>query len=103
LINLVRNAIFVLSGQSNGLIVLSAKWNGKNELVLEVSDNGPGIPPEIQPQVFVPFFTTKQKGTGIGLSIVRKILNMHGGSIRFQTGEGEGTTFIARLPQKERE
>jgi nitrogen fixation/metabolism regulation signal transduction histidine kinase len=102
LINLVRNAIFVLSGQSSGIIRLRASRRGKHEMVLEVSDNGPGIPPEIQSQVFVPFFTTKQKGTGIGLSIVRKILNMHGGSIRFQTGEGEGTTFILRLPMQDR-
>jgi nitrogen fixation/metabolism regulation signal transduction histidine kinase len=99
IINLVRNAIFALSGHSNGLIGLRARPHRKDEVLLEVSDNGPGIPPEIHSQVFVPFFTTKQKGTGIGLSIVRKVLNMHEGSIRFQTTEGEGTTFIIRLPR----
>ena len=98
LINLVRNAIYALSGQADGSIVLRGKRQGKNEVTLEISDNGPGISPEFQSQVFIPFFTTKQKGTGIGLSIVKKILNMHGGSIRFRTREGRGTTFIIRLP-----
>jgi len=99
LLNLVRNAIFALSDSQKGLIKLRAKWKKKNELLLEVSDNGPGISPEIQSQVFIPFFTTKQKGTGIGLSIVKKILNMHGGSIHFQSREGSGTTFFISLPQ----
>ena len=99
LINLVRNAIFALSDQSNGLITLSGKLKGKDEVLLEISDNGPGISPSIHSQVFIPFFTTKQKGTGIGLSIVKKILNMHGGSINFQTCEGRGTTFFINLPR----
>ena len=98
MINLVRNAIYALKGQTGGLITLRGKQPGKNEVILEISDNGTGISPPIQSQVFIPFFTTKQKGTGIGLSIVKKILNMHGGSIRFQTREGSGTTFIIRLP-----
>jgi len=99
MINLVRNAIFALSGQTDGFISLHGKRKGKDEVILEISDNGPGISPEIHSQVFIPFFTTKQKGTGIGLSIVKKILNMHGGSIRFQTQEGRGTTFIISLPR----
>ena len=99
MINLVRNAIFALSGQANGLITLKGKQDGKNEVILEISDNGPGISPEIHSQIFIPFFTTKQKGTGIGLSIVKKILNMHGGSIHFRTREESGTSFIMKLPQ----
>jgi len=98
MINLVRNAIYALMGHTDGLITLRGKLEGRNEVILEISDNGPGISPPIQSQVFIPFFTTKQKGTGIGLSIVKKILNMHGGSIHFQTWEGGGTTFIIRLP-----
>jgi len=99
IINLVRNAIYALSDQAEGMITLSASKQVDGEVILEVSDNGPGISPEIHSQVFIPFFTTKSKGTGIGLSIVRKILNMHGGSIRLRTQEGRGSTFIIRLPQ----
>lgn len=99
LINLVRNAISALSGQTNGLITLRGKTGSQDEIILEVTDNGPGISPEIHSQIFIPFFTTRQKGTGIGLSIVKKILNMHGGSIHFQTQKGRGTTFIIKLPQ----
>ena len=99
LINLVKNSIYALSNQADGVITLSAKRQGKDEVILEISDNGPGISLEFHSQVFIPFFTTKQKGTGIGLSIVKKILNMHGGSIHFQTQEGRGCTFIIRLPQ----
>lgn len=99
LINLVKNSIYALSGQSGGVITLSAKRLDKDEVILEITDNGPGIPLEFHSQVFIPFFTTKQKGTGIGLSIVKKILNMHGGSIHFQTQEGRGCTFIIQLPQ----
>ncbi len=98
LINLLKNSIYALSGQADGSITLRGKRQGKDEVILEISDNGPGISQEFQSQVFIPFFTTKQKGTGIGLSIVKKILYMHGGSIRFQTREGTGTTFIIRLP-----
>ena len=98
LLNLVRNAISALSDREDGRIELSSRHEGKNEVILEIADNGSGIPPEIQSQIFIPFFTTKQKGTGIGLSIVRKILNMHGGNIHFRTREGKGSTFIIRLP-----
>ena len=100
MINLVRNAIFALSGQTNGEITLRARRGGKDEVILEIQDNGPGIPAEIHSQLFIPFFTTKPKGTGIGLSIVKKILNMHGGSIRFQSSEVGGSTFVIVLPQK---
>ncbi len=99
LINMVRNAISALSDQADGLIELRSRQESRKAVILEISDNGPGISPEIQAQIFIPFFTTKQKGTGIGLSIVRKILNMHGGNIHVRTREGRGSTFIIRLPQ----
>lgn len=67
--------------KANGLITLSATKQVEGAVTLEISDNGPGISPEIHSQVFIPFVTTKPKGTGLGLSIVRKITNMHGGSI----------------------
>ncbi len=98
LLNLVRNALYAISEQEDGRIELRAHPGGKKDVILEIADNGPGISPEILPQIFVPFFTTKQKGTGIGLSIVRKILNMHGGNIHIRTEEGRGSTFVIKLP-----
>ena len=97
LINLLRNSIFALSDDPGGLINLKAKRFSKDEIILEIADNGLGIPPEIQSQVFIPFFTTRPKGTGIGLSIVKKIVHMHGGTIHFRTAPGKGTTFIIKL------
>ncbi len=98
LINLVKNALFALSDLPDGVITLRGKKRTDSEIIMEIADNGAGISEEIQSQVFIPFFTTRQKGTGIGLSIVRKIINMHGGNIHYQTQEGSGTTFIIRLP-----
>ena len=98
-INLVRNSMEALKDRKDGLVQIRASLPENRYFVLEISDNGSGISPELQSQVFIPFFTTKQKGTGIGLSIVRKILNMHGGNIHVSSQEGRGSTFIIRLPQ----
>jgi len=97
LINLLRNSIYVLADNSGGVISLKANQLSEDEITLEIADNGPGIPPEIQSQVFIPFFTTRPKGTGIGLSIVKKIVHMHGGTIHFRTEPGKGTIFIIKL------
>jgi len=79
------------------IISLSASHE-KEHLVMEVSDNGPGIPDDIRSQVFVPFFTTKTGGTGIGMSIVRKIVVMSGGSIKLLSNSDQGTRFVITLP-----
>ena len=98
-INLVRNSIDALRGNEEGLIEIRASLTDQRQVMLEITDNGSGISPEIQSQVFIPFFTTKQKGTGIGLSIVRKIIHMHGGQIHIGSQEGRGSRFVIRLPQ----
>jgi len=105
LINLVQNAIQAL-GTAPGTIRVRtrgpdrfADLRGGGEFVeIDVADDGPGIPPEQQPNIFVPFFTTKQKGTGLGLAICQRIVKNHGGSISVQSRAGEGSTFVVRLP-----
>jgi len=80
--------------------VVRTKLDGP-EAVIEVEDDGGGIPPEIEARVFDPFFTTKEvgKGTGQGLAIARAIVaQRHGGTIDLRTTPGVGTTFVVRLP-----
>jgi signal transduction histidine kinase len=73
--------------------------NRLREIVaIEVEDNGPGIPVEVQKRLFDPFFTTKQNGTGLGLSIAARIVEKHAGALRFQTSVNGGTTFGIVLP-----
>lgn len=67
-------------------------------LHIEVEDNGPGIPAEFQPKLFRMSFTTKSRGTGLGLTIVKAIIDAAKGHIRFTTAEGVGTTFYIDLP-----
>ena len=69
------------------------------EAIIIIHDNGPGIPAEIQSQVFIPFFTTKPGGSGIGMSIVKKIVLMSGGIIDFYSLPGGGTKFVVKLPE----
>lgn len=94
LINLIKNAMEALREQSNGVIELAVFRPKENKVVIEVRDNGPGIDQEFTEQVFVPFFTTKKDGTGIGLSLSRQIMQIHKGSITFRTAPGQGTVFM---------
>ena len=103
LINLVQNAADALS--KGGTIKLRAVESRialagrmRDVLIIEVEDNGTGIPPEVQKRLFDPFFTTKQSGTGLGLSIAARIVDKHAGALRFQTAVSRGTTFGVVLP-----
>jgi two-component system nitrogen regulation sensor histidine kinase NtrY len=98
-INLIRNATEALKDQESGVIELKAGTDADRNVALSISDNGPGIPAEIQSQIFIPFFTTKRGGSGIGLSLVRKVVSMSGGSITFQSEPGVGTTFHISVPE----
>jgi signal transduction histidine kinase len=69
-----------------------------NVAVLEVQDNGRGISAEAQKRLFDPFYTTKPSGTGLGLSIAARIVERHGGALRYETKVGHGTTFGILLP-----
>jgi len=68
-------------------------------VMASVSDDGPGIPPDKLGKVFQPFFTTKENGTGLGLSMTRKILDLHEGRITVESGPGAGATFTVFLPK----
>lgn len=81
LINLIKNALYATENQANGWVLLSAGINKRGRTVIEVTDNGPGILPEVIDKIFIPFFTTKTSGSGIGLSLSKQIMRMHGGSI----------------------
>jgi signal transduction histidine kinase len=92
--NLVRNAVEAMPG--GGRVAVSVARVG-GELVWEIADNGPGIPPELADRLFTLFATGKKGGTGLGLAIVKKIVDDHGGKISYRTGP-EGTTFTVSLP-----
>ena len=94
-INLLVNAADAMP--SGGRVHVVTRAAG-GEAILEVRDDGVGIPPEIEPRIFDPFFTTKPDGTGLGLAITRQIVEAHGGSIEYETEVGRGTTFVVRLP-----
>jgi len=96
LTNLILNAVEAMSG---GEITLSS-YERDGNVVLEIADNGPGIPEENMKKIFVPFFTTKKEGTGMGLAIVQRIIADHDGSIDFQSTPGKGTTFFLSFPKK---
>ena len=73
-------------------------FGGEPELVFSVSDTGPGIPGELRERIFYPFFTTKQRGSGVGLAQAQKIVAGHGGRIELESDVGHGATFRVRLP-----
>lgn len=90
-LNLLKNSIQSLDGETNGVIELSLKVADK--LYIRLSDNGCGIPIELQEKIFVPFFTTKKEGMGIGLSLCRQIIKKHGGSIYLEESNKGKTVF----------
>ncbi|PCH99681.1 MAG: histidine kinase [Flavobacteriaceae bacterium] len=98
LINLVKNAMQSLHQQSDGTIKLSARRNTFEKVILSISDNGPGISDQLTTQIFIPFFTTKEKGTGIGLSLSKHIMRLHQGNIQVQSIPHQQTTFTLKFP-----
>jgi two-component system nitrogen regulation sensor histidine kinase NtrY len=93
LINLVLNAAKALRGRQNPQIQLLARQDENQRVVMEVTDNGTGIPPELRDSIFIPFFTTHKDGSGIGLSLAKQIMHLHKGSIQVQSTENEGSVF----------
>jgi signal transduction histidine kinase len=97
LINLLLNAAEAVRGRDNATISVSAFIGDRGRVTLEVTDNGPGIPKDIRDRIFVPFFTTKADGSGIGLSLSRQIMRLHGGMILVNSDPGTRTTFTLRF------
>ena len=93
LINLMVNAIEAVKEQENPKIILSADSNEKRKAILRVADNGSGMPEEVMDKIFIPFFSTKKSGSGIGLSLCKQIMMLHKGNIQVQSVEGRGTVF----------
>ncbi|MBS1491364.1 MAG: GHKL domain-containing protein [Bacteroidetes bacterium] len=96
LINLVKNAMDSLNHTKNGKIELSATYTGTHTII-EVADNGPGIIPEAIHRIFIPFFTTKKTGSGIGLALSRQIMQMHNGSLSVESVPDVRTVFTLRF------
>jgi nitrogen fixation/metabolism regulation signal transduction histidine kinase len=95
--NLIKNAIQAIGDKRDGKIELGLRRAG-DELILSVADNGSGIDPEKADKIFRPSFTTKSSGMGLGLAIVRSIIESFGGRIDFRSDPGKGTTFFIYLP-----
>lgn len=93
IINLLLNAIDTVKEVENPEINITASVNLNNRVTIEVGDNGKGIKPDIMDKIFMPFFTSKKTGSGIGLSLSRQIMQMHKGSISVRSKQGEGAAF----------
>lgn len=114
--NLIKNALQALAGYRGGQLNISTRMvtdfhllrserkaeRGTGQrgrfLVIDFADNGPGIAAEHLPRLFTPFFTTKSRGTGLGLAVSQRIVAQHGGTIRVESAPGQGTVFHVHLP-----
>ncbi len=108
LINLIQNAVESMEG--GGTLTLRSRpgrerqaGRARRVVILEVSDTGKGIPPEVQKRMFDPFFTTKEAGTGLGLAIASRIVEKHGGALECRSEVNRGTTFAILLPNSQPE
>jgi len=100
LINLLKNSIQALGEIPSGMISIKA-FKEKGEVIMHISDNGHGIDEATMDDVFIPFFTTREKGSGIGLSYSREVMLLHGGRISVTSIPGVQTIFELSLPIEE--
>jgi nitrogen fixation/metabolism regulation signal transduction histidine kinase len=96
-INLILNAIDALTGQSDPCIDIKISRQQKGNLCIHVIDNGEGISEPVREKIFIPFFTTRKNGSGIGLAMTKQILQLHHADIQLKSTPGKGTEFIIRL------
>ena len=97
LINLLVNGIEAVKEKTEPRIILSAYTANNKKTVVKVTDNGTGMTEEVLDKIFIPFFSTKKHGSGIGLSLCKQIMMLHKGTIQVQSTEGEGTSFILQF------
>jgi two-component system nitrogen regulation sensor histidine kinase NtrY len=97
MINLLVNAMEAVKDRPDARIVLSAYIAGNKRTVIKIADNGQGIEPDVIDKIFIPFFSTKKNGSGIGLSLCKQIMMLHKGNIQVQSVEGEGTAFFLQF------
>ena len=97
LINLVVNGIEALKNREDGQIVISGFIDANYRTVIKVEDNGPGMSPELLEKIFIPFFSTKKSGSGIGLSLCKQILLLHKATIQVQSKVDVGTAFVLQF------
>ena len=93
LINLGKNALQAVESTNAGKVQMIAGIDENGSKFIDIRDNGPGIPPEVMDEIFVPFFTTKSEGTGIGLSLSKRVMQLHGGSIQVRSVPDSETVF----------
>ena len=93
LINLLQNAEYAVANIKDAKIILSAFLNPRGRTVIEVADNGEGIADDIAAKIFVPFFTTKKEGSGVGLALTRQVMIAHDGNINLSSNQNGGVTF----------
>jgi nitrogen fixation/metabolism regulation signal transduction histidine kinase len=91
--NLLRNAFQATQDIENANIDMRGRLNRRGNVVIEVADNGPGVPDDIATKIFVPFFTTKEEGSGVGLALARQVMTAHGGFVRLSENDGGGALF----------
>lgn len=97
LINLLVNAIEAVKEKTEPRIILSAYTANNKKIIVKVTDNGTGMTEEVLDKIFIPFFSTKKHGSGIGLSLCKQIMMLHKGTMQVQSTEGEGTSFLLQF------
>ncbi|HWC55291.1 MAG TPA: HAMP domain-containing sensor histidine kinase [Chitinophagaceae bacterium] len=97
MINLMLNAIEAVKDKPDPRIILSAYTSSNHKTIIKVADNGNGMPAELLDKIFIPFFSTRKNGSGIGLSLCKQIMMLHKGNIQVQSVEGEGTAFLLQF------
>ncbi|MBN2088155.1 GHKL domain-containing protein [candidate division KSB1 bacterium] len=97
LINLIKNALEAMTSTPQPMIHLTARLDERGRILIEVADNGGGIQQNVLENIFIPFFTTKEQGSGIGLSLSRQIMRLHGGTITVRSIPNRETVFTLRF------